>query len=130
VAVGRADLPRATAALTKTPPAFAQRRVGQQTGAHEARAVPTSNLIDSSDPIKHNKGAYTMTGTIKRIVGDRDFGFITGGDGMIQDYFFHRDDAPEWERLREGQAVTFEPMAAPKGPRATLVYLLSVAPTA
>ncbi|MGI8828184.1 MAG: cold-shock protein, partial [Candidatus Limnocylindria bacterium] len=32
-------------------------------------------------------------GTIKKIVADRGFGFITGEDG--KDYFFHRDGLSE-----------------------------------
>ena len=51
------------------------------------------------------------TGTIKKIVGDRGFGFIAPAiaqpDG--RDLFFHRADVggPGFDGLREGQAVTF-----------------------
>jgi cold shock protein len=61
-------------------------------------------------------------GTIRKIVSDRGFGFITGEDG--KDYFFHRDSlvAPlEFDRLAGGEIVTFEVEASPKGPRATKV---------
>jgi len=61
-------------------------------------------------------------GTIKKIVADRGFGFITGEDG--KDYFFHRDSlvAPlSFDRLNGGEQVTFVVEAGPKGPRANQV---------
>lgn len=61
-------------------------------------------------------------GTVKKIVADRGFGFITGEDG--KDYFFHRDDvgAPlSFDRLNGGESVTYEVETSPKGPRATRV---------
>ncbi len=60
----------------------------------------------------------TMTGTIKRLVSDKGFGFIAAGDG--NEYFFHQSactDAP-FNSLREGQTVTFDKGQGPKGPRA------------
>lgn len=59
------------------------------------------------------------TGTIKRLVADRGFGFIRGDAGN-EEYFFHRSAVRlgTFESLREGQAVTFEVRAAEKGPRA------------
>jgi CspA family cold shock protein len=62
------------------------------------------------------------TGTIKKVVADRGFGFITGEDG--KDYFFHRDglQAPlDFARLGGGESVNFEIEAGPKGPRAVRV---------
>jgi CspA family cold shock protein len=59
----------------------------------------------------------TMTGTIKRLVTEKGFGFIAAGDGS--EYFFHQSactDTP-FDALREGQAVTFEGGQGPKGPR-------------
>ena len=61
-------------------------------------------------------------GTIKKIVADRGFGFITAEDG--KDYFFHRGglQAPlDFDRLVGGEAVTFEVESSPKGARATNV---------
>ena len=51
------------------------------------------------------------TGTVKKVVADRGFGFITGEDG--KDYFFHRDSlqAP----------LSFDVQSGPKGPRAANV---------
>ena len=61
-------------------------------------------------------------GTIKKLVADRGFGFITGEDG--KDYFFHRDGlAPtlDFDRLVGGEAVEFEVQSSPRGPRAVNV---------
>ena len=65
----------------------------------------------------------TTTGTIKRLMRDKGFGFLASQDG--QEYFFHQSacaDAP-FSSLREGQAVTFEVGQGPKGPRAENVKL-------
>ena len=61
-------------------------------------------------------------GTIKKVVADRGFGFITAEDG--KDYFFHRGGlvAPlDFDRLSGGETVEFEIEASPKGPRAIQV---------
>jgi CspA family cold shock protein len=61
-------------------------------------------------------------GTIKKVVADRGFGFITAEDG--KDYFFHRGglQAPlDFDRLVGGESVEFEIEASPKGPRAIQV---------
>ena len=59
----------------------------------------------------------TMQGTIKRKT-DKGFGFIAASDGS--DYFFHQSACSEtpFDRLREGQSVTFDVSKGPKGPRA------------
>ena len=62
------------------------------------------------------------TGTIKKVVSDRGFGFITAEDE--KDYFFHRgglDSSIDFDRLIGGERVTFEIEASPKGPRAVQV---------
>ena len=62
------------------------------------------------------------TGTIKKVVSDRGFGFITADDG--KDYFFHRNSLTsslDFDRLTGGEKVEFEIEASPKGPRATAV---------
>ena len=59
------------------------------------------------------------TGTIKKVVSDRGFGFIAAEDGM--EYFFHRDGLDrslEFDRLVGGEKVNFEVEASPRGPRA------------
>jgi CspA family cold shock protein len=61
-------------------------------------------------------------GTIKKVVADRGFGFITAEDG--KDYFFHRGGlvAPlDFDQLVGGERVTFQVEASPKGPRAISV---------
>jgi cold shock protein len=65
----------------------------------------------------------TTTGTIKRLVHDKGFGFIAAGDG--NEYFFHQSACSQtaFDDLREGQAVTFDRGQGPKGPRAENVKL-------
>jgi CspA family cold shock protein len=63
-----------------------------------------------------------MTGSVKRIVSERGFGFIAGDDG--QEYFFHRsglDSSLEFEKLGGGEHVTFNLEQSDKGPRASQV---------
>ena len=59
-----------------------------------------------------------MTGTIKRIVRDKGFGFIAAGGQ--EEFFFHSSACtePRFDELREGQAVSFDVGRGPKGPRA------------
>ena len=58
----------------------------------------------------------TTTGTIKRLVHDKGFGFIAAGDG--NEYFFHQSSChTPFNELREGQSVTFDTGQGPKGPR-------------
>jgi cold shock protein len=62
------------------------------------------------------------TGTIKKVVPDRGFGFITAEDG--KDYFFHRSSLTsslDFDRLFGGEKVSFQIEQSPKGPRATNV---------
>ena len=66
-----------------------------------------------------------MTGTIKRIVREKGFGFITPHDGS-EDVFFHRSRlAPrvEFTELREGEEVEFQTRPGEKGPQAFDVKL-------
>lgn len=61
-------------------------------------------------------------GTIKRIT-EKGFGFIeTGSD---KDMFFHSSnvEGDGFDRLREGQRVTFNVGEGPKGPRAENVRI-------
>jgi|GEM_PF-216878 len=60
---------------------------------------------------------FMPQGTIKKIVADRGFGFITRDGG---DIFFHFSAVVEatFEELQEGQAVEYEEGTGPKGPRA------------
>jgi CspA family cold shock protein len=59
------------------------------------------------------------TGTIKKVVSDRGFGFITAEDG--KEYFFHRNSLQaslDFDRLTGGERVEFDVESSPKGPRA------------
>lgn len=58
----------------------------------------------------------STNGTVKRLVGDKGFGFVAAADG--NEYFFHRSSCETFESLREGDQVTFETGQGPKGPRA------------
>jgi cold shock protein len=63
------------------------------------------------------------TGTIKKVISERGFGFITDATG--KDYFFHKDGlsaAMDFDRLVGGESVTFEIESGPKGPRAVDVH--------
>ena len=63
------------------------------------------------------------TGTIKRVIADRGFGFIAAEDG--KEYFFHRgtlDTSLDFDRLAGGEKVEFEIEQSPKGPRANQVH--------
>jgi CspA family cold shock protein len=64
-----------------------------------------------------------FNGTIKKLVSEKGFGFITAGDG--NEYFFHNSacSGVRFDELREGQSVTFERGQGPKGPRAENVRL-------
>lgn len=63
-----------------------------------------------------------MTGTVKRLIADKGFGFIVSGK---QEYFFHRSGLKntKFEDLRVGQEVTFEDADGDKGPRAEDIYI-------
>ncbi len=68
------------------------------------------------------------TGTIKKVIADRGFGFITAEDA--KDYFFHRgalDSSLDFDRLNGGEKVEFEVEEGPKGPRAAKVRAASSA---
>jgi CspA family cold shock protein len=62
--------------------------------------------------------AAAVSGTIKRIVSDKGFGFVAADDGT--EYFFHNSavSGVRFDELREGQKVSFEKGQGPKGPRA------------
>ena len=64
------------------------------------------------------------SGTIKRLVRDRGFGFIRDDNG--QEWFFHRSSVrgAVFELLREGQRVEFQVEESGKGPRAGEVRLI------
>jgi cold shock CspA family protein len=67
-------------------------------------------------------GDTWITGTIKILKPDKDFGFIRDQAGI--EYFFHREQALDFDTFTVGMAVRFVPTAGTKGPRATNVEAL------
>jgi CspA family cold shock protein len=66
-----------------------------------------------------SKEVTVTTGTVKKVVSDRGFGFIAAEDG--KEYFFHRDGLTpslDFERLVGGEKVQFDVEQSPKGARA------------
>jgi CspA family cold shock protein len=65
-----------------------------------------------------------LTGSVKKVVSERGFGFITGDDG--HEYFFHRsglDASLDFDRLGGGEQVSFDLEQSDKGPRARAVRM-------
>lgn len=63
-----------------------------------------------------------MKGTIKTLVVEKHFGFITPEDGS-KDVFFHESglNGVQFSELKAGDAVSFDVEQSDKGPRATNV---------
>jgi cold shock protein len=62
------------------------------------------------------------SGTIKRVISERGFGFIADSEG--KEYFFHRDglsSSVDFDRLVGGESVEFVVESGPKGARAVQV---------
>lgn len=61
-------------------------------------------------------------GTIKKLIADKGFGFISGERGEL---FFHHSalEGTSIETLQVGQRVAYEEGRGPKGPRAEKVRL-------
>jgi cold shock protein len=69
------------------------------------------------------KESKMPTGTIKKIVSDRGFGFIAADDG--KEYFFHKSGTEsDFDALQGGEKVAYEIEVSPKGPRARSVRTL------
>lgn len=67
-----------------------------------------------------------MTGKIKTLIVDKNFGFITPDDGQ-KDIFFHASalsDGLQFSDLKQGAAVSFDVEDSEKGPRAANVVLV------
>jgi CspA family cold shock protein len=74
-------------------------------------------------PVREALEVNVTTGTIKKVVSDRGFGFIAAEDA--KEYFFHRgglDSSLDFDRLTGGERVEFEIEQSPKGPRAVKVH--------
>lgn len=62
------------------------------------------------------------SGTIRRVISERGFGFIADADG--KEYFFHKDglqSSLDFDRLVGGESVEFDVESGPKGARAVQV---------
>jgi CspA family cold shock protein len=83
-------------------------------------AKPRDAIVEASP-----RRPIGLTGTIKRIIRDKGFGFITPDDGS-EDVFFHRSrlgPRAQLEDLREGDQVEFQVRPGEKGPQAFDVKL-------
>jgi len=60
-----------------------------------------------------------MEGTIKNLVQDKNFGFITV-EGEQKDLFFHANELKDvtFSELKVGDRVSFDKADSPKGPNA------------
>jgi CspA family cold shock protein len=89
----------------------------------KARGRPFSNgPLRELTLVREAWEANVATGTVKKVVSDRGFGFITADDA--KEYFFHRsglDASLDFDRLVGGEKVEFDLEQSPKGPRATRV---------
>lgn len=64
-----------------------------------------------------------MSGTIKTLIADKNFGFITPDDGS-KDIFFHASalgGGLQFSELQKGDKVSFDVEDSDKGPRAANV---------
>ena len=63
-----------------------------------------------------------MTGTIKTLIVEKNFGFITPEDGS-KDIFFHATSLSgvQFSELKQGDRVSFDVEESEKGPRAANV---------
>lgn len=60
-----------------------------------------------------------MKGTIKTVIAEKHFGFITPEDGS-KDVFFHETGLQgiQFSELKSGESVSFDVEQSDKGPRA------------
>lgn len=67
------------------------------------------------------KGGGELKGKIKKLIRDRNFGFIVAEDG--KEVFFHSSalEGVDFGSLDEGTSVEFDTETGPKGPRAVNV---------
>jgi CspA family cold shock protein len=74
--------------------------------------------VDDNSGAINPGGVFGMTGTIKKIIRQKGYGFITPDDGS-EDVFFHRGSlAPrtQIEDFNEGDTVQFQMRKGDKGP--------------
>ena len=66
-----------------------------------------------------------FTGTVKRIMREKGFGFISATDG--REVFFHRSEVKNvsFDELREGDRLEFDVTKGKKGPQAVEINKVS-----
>jgi CspA family cold shock protein len=66
-----------------------------------------------------------FTGTVKRIMREKGFGFISATDG--REVFFHRSELQNvgFDELHEGDRLEFEVTKGKKGPQASQISKVS-----
>lgn len=71
---------------------------------------------------------FCMTGSIKKLVTEKGFGFVID-DETRGDIFFHAKDMGSrdllFSDLKEGMRISYDRMDGPKGPRGVNVMLLN-----
>jgi CspA family cold shock protein len=84
-----------------------------QTRSRRARGNPGNRYSLPNRGISLLELEMPEKGTIKRLVSDRGFGFITQADGT--EIFFHRSKVTgSFDSLSEGQSVSYEKAMDPK----------------
>jgi len=78
-------------------------------------------FIGALQNFSFNKEVNSLKGKIKKLIGERGFGFITDENG--KEVFFHRSAlaGEDFNALEEGTSVEFDLENGPKGPRAVNV---------
>jgi cold shock protein len=79
-----------------------------------------TGLVSARQYVRERRST-SVSGTIKKLVADRGFGFIAAEDG--NEYFFHRSGTADFDRLDAGVKVDFVTEPSAKGPRATNVRI-------
>lgn len=93
--------------------------LSRPTRAHPLESTLEQTPAYGSD-VREKEDQQMVNGTIKKLVSERGFGFITAEDG--KDYFFHRSGVVDnFDGLVGGEKVSFDIEPSPKGPRANRV---------
>lgn len=83
------------------------------------RTIRSEHRMPNTPLTSHDNGR-THTGTIKRLIVEKGFGFLADANGT--EYFFHRSSCVgSWDSLYNGQEVRFTVEPSQKGPRAASV---------
>ena len=90
---------------------------------HLANSAPSSPAALSRG-VYFRKEVMDLKGTVKRVIRERGFGFISAEDG--REIFFHRSalEGVDFDALEEGNNVEFNEERGPKGPRAVNVRVI------